>query len=287
MTPVLAPAVQDKAVSPKVLLFGALILLCYAPALVSLAGAWMQNEDMGHGFFVPVVASYIVWQRKAELLTLDYKPSWLGLPLVLLGCAQSLVATLGVELFLSRSAVIVTLAGLILSAGGTELLKRVGFPIFLLCFMVPLPALVFNSITSPLQLLASRLAEASLEFLSVPVIRQGNILELPSGSLSVVEACSGIRSLLSLSFLSLVYGHFFEKRPPVRVALFLATIPIAIVANAGRVTLTGLLAQVNPDWATGFFHESTGWVIFILALGLLLLFHRSMTFGIAMRGRRA
>jgi exosortase len=205
---------------------------------------------------------------------------------VLLGAAQSLVATLGVELFLARSALIVTLVGAVLLAGGTAIFRKVAFPLFLLCFMVPIPALLFNSITFPLQILASQLAEFSLA-LFVPVIRTGNILELPSGPLSVVEACSGIRSLLSLTFLSLVYGSFFEKRTGVRVALFVATIPIAILANGGRVTITGLLAEVNPDLAKGFFHESTGWVIFMLALGMLLVFHRVVLWAQARARRRA
>jgi exosortase len=229
---------------------------------------------MGHGFFVPLIAGYLIWQQREELLALPAKPNWWGLPIVLLGMAQSLVATLGVELFLSRSALIVTIAGAVLLGGGTALFKKVAFPIFLLCFMVPIPALIFNSVTFPLQILASQLAEVSLRILDIPVVREGNILELPSGPLSVVEACSGIRSLLSLTFLSLVYGCFFEKSRGVRVALFLATIPIAILANGGRVTITGVLSQINPELAKGFFHESTGWVIFMLALGILLVFHR-------------
>jgi exosortase len=140
--------------------------------------------------------------------------------------------------------------------------------------MVPLPNLIFNSITFPLQILATRLAEGALSLLNIPVLREGNILQLPSGPLSVVEACSGIRSLLSLTFLCLVYGYFFEKRRWVRVALLAGAVPIAILANGGRVTITGILSMVNPALAQGFFHESTGWVIFMLALGLLLAFHR-------------
>jgi exosortase len=130
------------------------------------------------------------------------------------------------------------------------------------------------------------MAEISLEVLGIPVVREGNILELPSGPLSVVEACSGIRSLLSLTFLSLVYGYFSEKHHGIRVVLFLATIPIAILANAGRVTITGVLSQINPDLAKGFFHESTGWVIFMLALGILLVFHLAVTRGLRLaRGK--
>jgi exosortase len=145
--------------------------------------------------------------------------------------------------------------------------------------MVPLPALIFNTITLPLQVIATQLAAAALKLLGIPVLREGNILELPNQSLSVVEACSGIRSLLSLTFLSLVYGYFFEKKMWIRVMLFVATVPIAILANGGRVTITGVLAEVKPELAEGFFHESTGWVIFMIALGILLIFHRALLWG--------
>jgi exosortase len=160
--------------------------------------------------------------------------------------------------------------------GGPDLLKKLSFPLFLLCFMVPIPNLIFNKITFPLQILASQLADASLMILNVPVLREGNILELPGQRLQVVEACSGIRSLLSLTFLSLVYGYFFEKRRWMRLVLFLITVPIAILANAGRVTVTGILSQIKPELSEGFFHESTGWVIFMIALAALLLFHRAL-----------
>jgi exosortase len=258
----------------KVVVFGILILLCYAPAIRSLVDDWMVNEDMGHGFFVPLVAGYLLWQQRDELKALPPGTSWWGLGLVLLGAAQSIVATLGVELFLARSAIILTLTGSVWMLGGTATLKKTAFPLFLLCFMVPLPAVIFNAITFPLQILASQLAEGFLRVVGIPVLRQGNVLELPSGPLSVVEACSGIRSLLSLSFLALVYGRFLEKSAVMRAVLFVATIPIAILANAGRVTITGVLSEVKPELAKGFFHDSTGWVIFMLALGILLVFHR-------------
>jgi exosortase len=274
MTPAVATTEKQQLLPGKLLFVSALVLLCYAPAIQSLVRDWLVNEDMGHGFFVPVVVGYIVWQQRDELRALPARPNWWGVWVLLLGTAQSLVATLGVEMFLSRSALIVTLAGTVLTLGGTAWLKKLAFPLLLLCFMVPLPNLIFNSITFPLQILATRLAEGALSLLNIPVLREGNILQLPSGPLSVVEACSGIRSLLSLTFLCLVYGYFFEKRRWVRVALLAGAVPIAILANGGRVTITGILSMVNPALAQGFFHESTGWVIFMLALGLLLAFHR-------------
>jgi exosortase len=181
-----------------------------------------------------------------------------------------------VELFLARTAFVITIIGMVLLLGGTAILRKLAFPLFLLFFMIPIPAVVYNRITFPLQLLASRLAEHALEVLSVPVLREGNILVLPYQELSVVEACSGIRSLLSLTFLSLVYGHFFEKRVWVKVALFIATIPIAIIANGSRVTLTGVLTQVKPELAEGFFHTASGWVIFMVALVILIFLHQAI-----------
>jgi exosortase len=193
---------------------------------------------------------------------------------VLYGGVQFLVATLGVELFLTRSAFVITIIGAVLLLGGTVILKKLAFPLFLLFFMVPIPALIYNSVTFPLQLLASRLAAEALTVLSIPVMREGNVLELPNQTLSVVEACSGIRSLLSLTFLSLVYGYFFERKIWIRVVLFFSTVPIAIVANGSRVTLTGVLTQIKPELAEGFFHTASGWVIFMVALVILLLFHQ-------------
>jgi exosortase len=254
--------------------FGLLIIACNGPALYSLASVWFNDADMGHGFFVPVIAGFIAWQKRDELLAIVPKPNLWGLLVVILGGAQLIVGTLGVELFVTHTAIIITVIGVILLLRGTETVKLLAFPLFLLFFMVPIPTILYNRITLPLQFLASRMAASSLDLLGIPVSRDGNVLELPHQTLNVVEACSGIRSLLSLTFLSLVYGYFFEKRIWVRVMLFAATIPIAIVANGGRVTFTGVMTQIKPELAEGFFHESTGWVIFIVALVILVLFHQ-------------
>jgi exosortase len=272
-----APPVKVRSLDSKaVIYFALLLLLCYAPAITSMVGDWIHNEEMGHGFFVPAIVGYIVWQQKDELKNTPAKINWWGLLVVLLGAAQSIIATLGVELFLSRSALLVTLTGGVWMLGGTAMLKKLVFPLLLLCFMVPLPAIIYNSITFPLQIVASQLADGALTVLNIPVLREGNVLELPTQKLSVVEACSGIRSLLSLTFLSLVYGYFLEKKTLIRVLLFIATVPIAILANGSRVTITGILSQVKPELAEGFFHESTGFIIFIFAIGILLLFHRAL-----------
>ena len=133
--------------------------------------------------------------------------------------------------------------------------------------------MIYNQITFPLQLFASRVAEYALGVMGIPVLRDGNVLELASQKLSVVEACSGIRSLMSLTFLSLVYAYFFDKKVWMRWALLIGTIPIAILANAGRVTITGILSEMNPELAHGFFHSLEGWIIFLIAFVMLLVLH--------------
>jgi exosortase len=257
---------------PTIAWFGALLLAGYVPVLKAFLSVW-SSDEMGHGYFVPLIAGYIVWQYRHELMSLEARPNWWGLAVVLYAAVQLFIGTLGAEGFLSQSSFVIALYGMVLLLGGTAITKKLAFPLFLLFFMVPIPTILYNRITFPLQILGSQLAANTLTLIGIPVLREGNILELPSQRLSVVEACSGIRSLLSLTFLSLVYGHFFEKRTWLRAVLFLATIPIAILANSGRITLTGILSQIKPELAEGFFHESTGWVIFMMAFAILIGFH--------------
>jgi exosortase len=259
--------------------FGVLLLASYAPVLWRLVRQWDSDPDMGHGFFVPLVAGFIVWQKRAELLALKPAPNWWGLAVVLYGALQLWIATLGAELFLARTALVISIIGIVLLLGGTAWVRALGFPLFLLFFMIPIPTVVYNSITFPLQLLASRVSTEALNLMQIPVLREGNVLELAEQKLSVVEACSGIRSLLSLTFLSLVYGYFFEGKVWMRVALFVSTIPIAIVANASRVTLTGVLTEYKPELAEGFFHTASGWVIFMVALAILIGLHQILNRG--------
>jgi exosortase len=258
---------------------GALLLFSYAPVLWRLVEQWDVDPDMGHGFFVPVVAGFIVWQNRRELLALTPSPNWWGLAVVLYGALQLYIATLGAELFLARTAFVISVIGIVLLLGGTAYVRLLAFPLFLLFFMVPIPAVVYTSITFPLQILASRVSTDALNVMQIPVLREGNVLELAQQKLSVVEACSGIRSLLSLTFLSLVYGYFFERKIWMRVVLFLSTIPIAIVANASRVTLTGVLTEYKPELAEGFFHTASGWVIFMVALAIMIGLHQILNGG--------
>jgi exosortase len=264
----------------------ALIVVCYFPVLFRLIRQLATDDDMGHGFFVPVVAGWIAWQKLQKGESFPAVPDWRGLFLVIWGALQLYIATIGAELFLARTALVITIIGSVWLLAGTRNLRVFGFPLFLLFFMVPIPAVVYTSITFPLQIFASKIAEFSLDLLGVPVMRQGNVLELSTMKLNVVDACSGIRSLLSLTFLSLVYGYFFETNLWIRVILFFSTIPVAIAANAGRVTITGLLAQVNPDLAEGVVHEAEGWVIFMIAILIMVGIHQILTRGWALFRRR-
>ncbi|MEO8591821.1 MAG: exosortase [Candidatus Solibacter sp.] len=260
--------------------FAALLLAVYLPVLRALVRQWNNDPDMGHGFFVPIIVGYIVWQYRGELLAMKPEPNWWGLLVIAWGAIQLLIATLGAELFTARMSFVITLIGVVWTLFGTAMLRKLAFPLFLLFFMLPIPAVIYSAATFKLQILASQLADGALTLLSVPVLREGNVLELPNQKLSVVDACSGIRSLLSLTFLSLVYGYFFERKTWVRVVLFFSTIPIAIVANASRVTMTGIMTQIKAELAEGFFHEAEGWVIFMVALVILIVWHQVLVRGV-------
>lgn len=253
--------------------FGALLIIAYLPILKHLVWQWANDEDVGHGFFVPLVFGYIVWGRRERLMALEWKPAWWGLALMAWGFLQAYIGLLGAELFLQRTAFLISFVGLLLVLGGTALVKELTFPLLLLPFMIPIPTVIYNQITFPLQLFASRVAESLLGLINIPVLREGNVLELASQKLSVAEACSGIRSLLSLSFLALVYAYFFDKKPWMRVALFLGVLPIAIAANAGRVTITGILSEHDTELAKGVFHEMEGFVIFAIAFAMIFVLH--------------
>jgi exosortase len=282
-TPV-APLTQAPASSTKfswqpIAWFGGLLVLCYAPILYRMGVQWANDENMGHGFFVPVIAGYIAWQRREALLATPRQPNGWGLVLVIWAALQALVATLGAELFTARLAFLIALFGTILYLGGTRWIKLLLFPLALLLFMIPIPAIIYAALTLRLQTLASQLGEIMIGWMGIPVLRAGNTLQLPSQTLDIAEACSGIRSLLSLGFLSLVYAYFTDKRVWMRWALLLSTIPIAIGANGIRVAITGLLSEINTDLAKGAYHEAEGYIVFVVALVALIITHRLLSFG--------
>jgi exosortase len=247
----------------------------YGPTVAALVRQWATDDDYSHGFFVVPLAAFFAWERRDRLRTLPVRSSSVG-ALVLCGSLVCFVAgQFGSELFLSRVSLIGVLAGLVLWLGGWRYLGALAFPLGFLLLMVPLPEIIFSRITFPLQMLASRLGEAVIAASGIPVLREGNILQLPGRALEVVEACSGIRSLMTLVMLGIVLGYFTERRTSTRVALAVAAIPIAVCANAIRVAGTGLISYwVSPAAADGFFHSFSGWIVFVVALVGLLAFQR-------------
>lgn len=255
-----------------------LVAAVYYQVLVKLVTDWWNIPDFSHGFLVPPFAAYLVWEKREILRGTKIAPSWSGIAVIAMGLVVLLLGVYGSELFLSRVSLIILLAGLVLCFGGRKFLKELRFALLVLLLAIPIPAIVFNQITFPLQILATKLASALLPLFNVPVLREGNIIELPSMKLEVAEACSGIRSLMSLFTLAVFYGYFLEKSNWRRVALVLASIPIAIAANAVRILGTGLCVQYwDPDKALGFFHEFSGWVIFLVSLTCLYGVHRVMS----------
>jgi exosortase len=251
----------------------------YGRVFVRLVENWSLDENYSHGFLIIPIAAYFVWERRSRLSALPDRGSWLGLALVALSLVMLFIGILGVELFITRISMLGVVAGAILFLFGWAHLRLLAFPLLFLILMIPIPAIIFNQIAFPLQLLASRFGELALQVAGVPVLREGNVITLANTQLEVAEACSGIRSLISLLTLGIVYGYFTHPSLVVRWVLALATIPVAIVANGVRVAGTGILAHYyGPEAAQGFFHTFSGWLVFLVALAMLFLVHRAIVF---------
>jgi len=267
-------AAPSKVSWPAIAWFGGLLILCYWPILYRMGVQWATDENMGHGFFVPIMSGFIAWQRRDDLLAAPRNPNILGLFVVAFGGLLSVLATLGAELFSARVSFVIALFGTILYLGGTRWIKILLFPLLLLLFMIPIPAIIYSALTMKLQTLASELGEFLISAMGIPVLREGNTLKIPSQTLDIAEACSGIRSLMTLLFLSLVVSYFTDKKVWMRWALLFATVPIAIGANGIRVAVTGMLSEIDTKLASGVYHEIEGYIVYIIALGALLGVHR-------------
>jgi exosortase len=266
----------------------ALLLWIYTPTLTHLVAQWWNDPNFSHGFFVPLFSAFVIWQERSRLTSLTLMPSWWGLLFLTFGLCILIVGQMGAELFLSRLSLLIVLGSLIVLFLGWNFFRALLFPWAFLLLMIPIPAIVFNQFTFPLQLLASKVASTTLPWMGVPVLREGNVIILPAMALEVAEACSGIRSLMSLATLAIIYGYLMESRIAVRVVLAVASIPIAVAANSLRIVGTGLLVQYwDPDKAQGFFHEFSGWLIFVISLVLLYLLHRIIRIFLHERGAQS
>jgi exosortase len=243
----------------------------YGDILIRMGTQWYDDPDYSHGFLIPFLSGYFVWERREKLRALSPRPNVWGIGLLGLGLLMLVIGSLGAELYLQRSSLIVVLAGLVLLLRGRESLRVLAFPIVVLFFMIPLPAIVVNAVAFPLQLFAAQTATYCLYNFGIPVLREGNVILLAGTTLEVAEACSGIRSLQALLALGTVFGYFSQRAMWKRWALVFLSIPIAIAANAFRVTGTGVLANYwGVEAAVGFYHTFQGWLIFVVAFLLLL-----------------
>lgn len=256
---------------------GLLLVAIYYRIGIKLVHDWYTLPDYSHGFLVPLFSLFLVWDRRKFIRATPIRQSWAGIPLIVFAIVVLILGVYGVDLFTSRVSFVILMAGLIWTFSGRAMLRELRFPLLVLLLAIPFPEIIFNKITFPLQLLASRIASDILPILGVPTLHEGNVIQLPVMKLEVAEACSGIRSLMSLFTLAVFYGYFLERSTARRTLLALAAIPIAVAANVVRIVGTGLCVQYwDPDKALGFFHEFSGWVMFVVSLVCLYLVHRAM-----------
>ena len=256
------------------LLLVAMLAALYWGILRGLVWQWWDDPNYSHGFLVPFFSGFLIWQRREQLWALAPRGSWVGLPVLVAGVGALLLGDFAGESFLMRSSLIIVLAGLIIFHLGGKIFRVLTFPLLFLFFMVPLPATLFYAVAFPLQNLAARNAAWALELLGVPVLLDGNVIRLSHITLGVTEACSGIRSLISLLAVAVAWAALTMPGIWPMVGLVASVVPITVLANAGRVVATGLIAQqFGVEYAQGFFHTFSGWLIFLFAFGCLLGVH--------------
>lgn len=252
----------------------ALLVWLYWSVVPAMVVDWWTEEGYSYGFLIPPIAAYLAWiRRHAIAQEADVRDSR-GVYVVFLGCLVYLLGILSLEYFLSRISLVIILTGLIWTLWGMPRLKLLAFPLLLLATMVPLPTIVYYQLTTPLQLLASSVATTIMQSCGVAVYRDGNVLQLATTSLGVAEACSGLRSASALAVSALFVGYLECRRLRNRVAVLLLALPLSVALNVLRVTGTALLAEGNPDMATGFYHLFTGWLVYITGFAALFLLAR-------------
>ncbi len=262
---------RPATIAQIILILGGFCFL-YAHAIQTLISDWSVDPNFSHGFLIPPIALYMVWVNKHRLAKLTPKPSNQGLVVIVLGMLIHLAGHAGAELFLMRFSMIVTLAGIIIFLLGWQFLKAMAIPLVYLIMMIPIPGILWNKIAFPLQLFAAKLSGELIQIIQIPVFREGNILHLSNTSLEVVDACSGLRSLTSLIALTSIFAYLAPFTILKKWILFLSAVPIAVVVNVIRLTITAAMAyHISPDTAHGFLHDMSGLIIFGGALALVYL----------------
>ncbi len=241
-------------------IFVFLLLVLYRSVLLKWGIDLWNDPNYSHGLLIPFISLYVLREklRGAEA----GGPCWAGLAVVLAALALFIAGYVGAEFFTKRLSLIILLFGVVLLLEGRDIAKRLAFPVGLLFFAVPLPYVLYNAIAFPLKMLASRFAVLLLSLWGMPVFLEGNVISLPHTTLQVVDACSGIRSLMTLFTLAFLLAFFHHKRLWKRIVVCLLTLPVAVGANAVRVAITGILTQYSKVWGVGFWHELEGWLVF-------------------------
>ncbi len=265
---------MDIAINRKyIYLIAALLALVYLPTLIDLIVDWSTDGNYSHGFLVPIISGYLIWRKRKELAGLEKSPDKIGLAVVIFGMILFILGNGASEYFTVRFSLVVIIFGLVLYLFGRRIIRMTWFEIIFLFFMVPIPYVIYFSATFPMQLLASKVTVSILKFVGMAVVRQGNIIHLPNHSLEVAEACSGMRSLISLLALGAIYAYLTQKRLSAKVILFLSTIPIAVAGNIFRVLLTSIIVYTSDINVTeGATHFVMGASVFIIAFILLFIF---------------
>lgn len=249
---------------------GLFLLLLYLPVGRGLVEDWMNNPDYSHGFLIPAISLYMVWCRKEDLRQAQRSPSMWGLLVFLAGIGQYVAGYVGAEHFLQSTSLILVLLGAALFLWGMEIMRLLLIPIIFLIFMIPLPAIVWNNFAFLLKLFATKTAVLLMQAMDIIVLREGNVLYLPMVTLEVVDACSGLRSLISLLALGVLLGFMSSFSVWKKWIIFLSAVPIAIFSNIARLLLTVALAQwYGAEVTEDLQHTASG--IFVFAMGLILM----------------
>jgi exosortase len=260
----------------------AIAAVVFAPILYYMVLHWRADSNYSHGFIVALLVPYLIWERRKKLARTPIEPSWYGVIPLALGALALAIGRLGVELMSMRVAFVLTLIGIQLLLLGIPIIRVIAFPLFLMFLMVPLPQSLVNVIAFPLQLIAADMAVGTLHLFGFPVLREGNILHLPATDLFVKDACSGLRSLMALGTLGVLFAYFFRKSWWERILLVASTIPIAVIVNAARVALTAVLAYFDASWAEGTIHITEGFIMFGTAFALLMAEATLISWGVRM-----
>jgi len=249
------------------------LIMINLPVIYELVIEWYNDPNYSHGFLVPVISGYLIWKKRKELSEINISTQNLGLLPIIVGILLFILGNAASEYFTVRLSMLIILFGLVLYYYGDLVIRRVWFELFFLIFMIPIPYVIYFSATFPMQLLASKATVFLLDGLGMPVVRQGNIIHLANQSLEVAEACSGLRSLISLLALGAIYSYLTQKRFAGKAILFLSTIPIAVIGNIFRVFVTSILVYtLEADVTSEPIHSMMGASVFVVALILLLIF---------------